>query len=60
MDLEHLTKQHQGKRVLDLSDGSKAKIVASFGYKIGPSGDNTVLINFTDGTWAYASMTEVV
>ena len=58
MDLDTLTQQHAGRRVR-LTDGS-VKTIASFGYKIGPSGDNTVLINFTDQTWEYASLTEII
>jgi hypothetical protein len=57
-DLDTLTAQHKGKAIRDLSDGGKVKTLDSFGYKCGPSGMNTVLINFTDGSWAYASMTE--
>jgi hypothetical protein len=60
MNTDRLTAEHQGAQVFDLSDASKIKTVQSFGTKNGPSGEDTLLINFTDGTWAYAEMTEAI
>jgi len=55
--LEALTEKHQGTKVRVYGE---VKTIESFGEKRNSVDENTLLINFTDGTWAWAEETEPI
>jgi hypothetical protein len=56
-DTEALTKKFQGTKVRT-PDG--IKVIESFGSKLNSVDEETLLINFTDGTWDWAEATEPI